>query len=331
MAIWSTAARRRKDPGREEKIINEFKEATQRMQEECKESMQRMQEEFDKQSTDMKSIADQLELIIVGLKQLDRQQFTQGTFEPGDQREAPSAHTAPEEAQKQNSEGHRPTTNMPAMVATTTLTLGLIVRSRRFPDPKYLQSTQQGGGLTLRCFAFTAKRPTARAPTTSPATTTDMAMLIRAEPKNSNGVVSDFISKTATEFTTAPANQQDSTAVKFCAGPTFLQKFSRSVFDKANQALFTYDPTGPTTDNFNTARTLGATLRAEHYAAFRRPPPTYDKIFRSITMTTRTKTLGATLRKEHYEKFRRPPPTRDKHYVLTVPKFPKYDSQELSG
>ena len=65
-------------------------------------------------------------------------------------------------------------------------------------------------------------------------------------------------------------------------------------------------------ENFNIDHTLGATLRDEHYAAFRRPPPTYDKTFRSSTPKTIVKTLGATLRKEHYQAFRRPPPTRDK-------------------
>ena len=34
--------------------------------------------------------------------------------------------------------------------------------------------------------------------------------------------------------------------------------------------------TGKTASNFNTNHTLGATLHDEHYAAYRRPPPTRD-------------------------------------------------------
>ncbi len=133
---------------------------------------------------------------------------------------------------------------------------------------------------------------------------TAMAMLIRAKPKNSMEFDSDSVSRTATKFTTAPTNQQDSTALKFCAVPSSVQNFLHSNFDKANQAIFTYEPTGPTENNFNTDRTLGATLRAEHYAAFRRPPPTYDKTLCCLSPTDKFKTdrtLGATLRADHYQ------------------------------
>jgi hypothetical protein len=79
----------------------------------------------------------------------------------------------------------------------------------------------------------------------------------------------------------------------------------------------------PTTQFF--ALTLGATSSAEHYHAFRRPPPArgdknqarrvpqkqamqnndYFKISFKLTR-------GATLRKEHYRAFRKPPPTCDR-------------------
>ena len=78
----------------------------------------------------------------------------------------------------------------------------------------------------------------------------------------------------------------------------------------------------PTTQIF--ALTLGATCSAEHYHAFRRPPPARDKnqagrvpekhathknrYFKIFSKLTR----GATLRKEHYQAFRKPPPTRDR-------------------
>ena len=197
-----------------------------------------------------------------------------------------------------------------------------------------MNSSQQAGELTIRCFDFKAKRTTARAPTACPASTTAMAMLIGAKPR----IDSDFGSKTAIKNTTAPTNQQDPTAADFSK---VAQKFDSTaptdknfIIDRTlgatlraeHYAAFrrpppTYDksnrssnaPTGPTTGKFNMDRTLGATLRAEHYAAFRRPPPTYDRIFRLSTSTSTVKTLGATLRKEHYQAFRRPPQTRDKH------------------
>jgi hypothetical protein len=72
------------------------------------------------------------------------------------------------------------------------------------------------------------------------------------------------------------------------------------------------------------ALTHGATCSAEHYHAFRRPPPARDKnqarrvpekqathknkYFKISSKLTR----GATLRKEHYQAFRKPPPTRDR-------------------
>jgi hypothetical protein len=78
----------------------------------------------------------------------------------------------------------------------------------------------------------------------------------------------------------------------------------------------------PTTQFF--ALTHGATCSAEHYHAFRRPPPSRDKnqarrvpqkqamqnndYFKTYSKLTR----GATLRKEHYQAFRKPPPTRDR-------------------
>ena len=97
------------------------------------------------------------------------------------------------------------------------------------------------------------------------------------------------------------------------------------MYDKSNRPINA--STGPTNENFNIDRTLGATLRDEHYAAFRRPPPTYDKTFRSSTPKTIVKTLGATLRKEHYQAFRRPPPTRDKPHKAREFEFHYY----LSG
>ena len=50
--------------------------------------------------------------------------------------------------------------------------------------------------------------------------------------------------------------------------------------------------------------------------SFQKPPPYRDK-YQSGTDTNKTassstKTMGASLRKEHYEAFRKPPPTRDK-------------------
>ena len=139
-------------------------------------------------------------------------------------------------------------------------------------------------------------------------------MLIKAKPKYSTGVDSNFVSKPAPNYTTAPTNQQDLIAPqtaerhwKFCTAPTIVHKFTHSIFDETNKVPDTYDPTGLTTNEFNTDRTLGATLRAEHYAAFRRPPPTYDKIIISSTTTTTVKTtltLGATTREEHYQAFR---------------------------
>ena len=82
------------------------------------------------------------------------------------------------------------------------------------------------------------------------------------------------------------------------------------------------------------ALTHGATCSAEHYHAFRRPPPARDKnqarripqtqamhnneYFKMPRRATKFKpthfklTRGATLRKEHYQAFRKPPPTRDR-------------------
>ena len=107
----------------------------------------------------------------------------------------------------------------------------------------------------------------------------------------------------------------------FCSSTaTTGVKLTHSIFDKAKKGQDTYE-TGPATENFNNDRTLGATLSAEHYAAFRQPPTTYDKFFRSSTSTNIVKltlTFGATLRKEHYEAFRRPPPTRDKPQGVSI-------------
>jgi hypothetical protein len=74
---------------------------------------------------------------------------------------------------------------------------------------------------------------------------------------------------------------------------------------------------------------LGATCSAEHYNAFRRPPPARDKnqarrvpqkqakhkneYFKISSKLTR----GATLTKEHYQAFRKPPPTRDRKHDWT--------------
>ena len=83
----------------------------------------------------------------------------------------------------------------------------------------------------------------------------------------------------------------------------------------------------PTTQFF--ALTLGAICSAEHYHAFRRPPPARDKnqarrvprkqamqnndYFKIYSKLTR----GATLRKEHYQAFRKPPPTCDRNQDWT--------------
>ena len=75
--------------------------------------------------------------------------------------------------------------------------------------------------------------------------------------------------------------------------------------------------------------TLGATLRVEHYQAFRKPTPTRDKLHEkhttALVKTTTThfqeamaktdystQTLGATLHADQHMSFRKPPPTRDK-------------------
>jgi hypothetical protein len=83
----------------------------------------------------------------------------------------------------------------------------------------------------------------------------------------------------------------------------------------------------PTTQFF--ALTLGATCSAEHYHAFRRPPPARDKKkARRVLQKQATHknkyfkipsklTRGATLRKKHYQVFRKPPPTRDRKHDWT--------------
>ena len=166
-------------------------------------------------------------------------------------------------------------------------------------------------------------------------------MLIGAKPeaKNSRGVDSDSVAKTALKNTIAPANQQDS--ITALLPERYLNYSDRTLgatlraehyaafrrppptYDKSN-GLFNV-PIGPTADNLNTDRTLGATLRDEHYAAFRRPPPTYDKSNRFFNVPigpiadnfNTDRTLGATLRAEHYASFRRPPPNYDKTNRLT--------------
>ena len=53
--------------------------------------------------------------------------------------------------------GEATTTNTRNNAAANTPTHGLIASDRRFPDPKYLFSTQPVGDSTIRCFDFKAK------------------------------------------------------------------------------------------------------------------------------------------------------------------------------
>ena len=293
MEIWPTVERRRKDPGRE----NETKtQATNTHQERVDIQVQG------------NTIEETYHTRMLMLRKQCADERQERELVERDAAEAKAKAKAEATAKAKERERQMPTTNPPTITAVKAAanmpTFGLIVCRRRFPDPKYCKSIQLDGELTFRPFALTANRPTARASTPCPTSTSAMAMamLSKAKLKNPSEVDSDFVSKTATVFTTAPTNQQDSTAVKFCSVPSSVQNFSHSIFDKANQALFTYEPTGPTENNFNTDRTLGATLRAEHYAAFRRPPPTYDKALHCRNPTDEFKTdrtLGATLRADH--------------------------------
>ena len=87
--------------------------------------------------------------------------------------------TTTDNTHESESESEKPTTKPPTITAVKAAanspTIRWIVCNRRFPDPKYLNSTQQGGELAIRCFDFKAKSTTARASTTCPAKTTAMA------------------------------------------------------------------------------------------------------------------------------------------------------------
>ena len=285
MAIWAVTVRRRKDPGKNDGATTQPKSHRQdRLSEKYEKYAKLMKQETSGEivislyKCNSRTTKEEIELaditneIVGAWKQKSDEITTDNTHEG--------------ESHKQQT---KPPTNTAVKAATSTPIFRLIVRSRRFPDPKYLSSIQPGGKPTLRCFARKAKQTIARASTACPTPTTAMAMLIGAKPeaKNSIGVDSNSVAKIALKNTTAPANQQDSTTALL---PERYLNFSD--------------------------RTLGATLRADHYAAFRRPPPTYDKSNRPINVPigptaenfNSDRTLGATLRAEHYAAFRRPPP-----------------------
>jgi hypothetical protein len=97
------------------------------------------------------------------------------------------------------------------------------------------------------------------------------------------------------------------------------------ILARASTRPQTFNREATATTRFS-ALSLGATFSAEHYHAFRWPPPTRDKIHEATRATqnqaaTTTNfsnlTSGATLREEHYHAFRKPPPIRDKSQEWT--------------
>ena len=103
----------------------------------------------------------------------------------------------------------------------------------------------------------------------------------------------------------------------------------RTFQEPADTASMTADKSEPVNTTDYSTLTLGATLRVEHYQAFRKTPPNQDKLHEKQTtapLTTTTThsqearaktdystwTLGATLHADQYKSLRKPPPTRDK-------------------
>jgi hypothetical protein len=175
-------------------------------------------------------------------------------FPPGEQiQQLLTKHDSKESnVQRQNSDGHSPTPKMPT--TDPRLFNSLIVCRRQFPDPKYCKCIQLSGEIIVQPTSLTAKRTAATASTAIPSSTTCMAMatIISAKQENSRDVDSEFIFRAKTNFTTAPTNQQDSTAA--LPPEQYWKRYWK----------------------FRTLM-LGATTRKEHYHAFRRPPPTRDK------------------------------------------------------
>ena len=216
-----------------------------------------------------------------------------------------------------------------------------IVRNSMFPDPKHCvfshQTTANGEIYdSLYKHSMAAKLFTARNPSNDAAT----IMVTETDERERTRI---DLQAASYFFRTELANPHNSiTKQAQTTHGRFYDSTRTSAAPKTRTALIEkFHGFTQNKDWFNKTCTLSATLNAECYTVFRRPPPTRDK---NITLQaqistaqyntyhrpppTRDKalaafncsprTFGASLRKEHFQAFRRPPPTRDKNGTRAV-------------
>ena len=179
MAIWVVTVRRPKDPGKndgattqpktlkQDRLYKMYEKYAKLTKQETREDIVIYLFKRNRRTTKEEiELADLIDEIVEARKQKNDETTTDNTHEG--------------ESHKQTT---KPPTNTAVKAAASTPIFRLIVRSRRFPDPKYLSSTQPGGKPAFRCFASKSKQTTARASTACPTPTTAMATLIGAKPE----------------------------------------------------------------------------------------------------------------------------------------------------